>query len=360
MRTCGLETPALLVDKRKLLRNLQEMQELADRSGVELRPHTKTHKCSEIAKLQLKEGASGICVQKLGEAQVMAHSGIKDIFITNQVVEPTKIQRLVAIQENAAVKVAIDSYENAMAIGKAAVLAGQIVPVLLEVDSGLNRCGVPTGPVAVKFAEQVSRIKGLQLEGLMMYEGQFYNVADRAERYAQARIVAKQLVDTAKAIRKSGLEVRVVSCGSTPTAAAVAEVPGVTEIQPGNYVFYDKMQIRINSAAREDCALHVLATVISAPAKRRIILDAGIKAFSYDYARFPDPLGLARSKPVGISEEHLILHLGKNTPRPRIGQKFEFLPYHACTTVNMYDWLNIVRNGEIIDVYPVDGRGRLL
>jgi D-serine deaminase-like pyridoxal phosphate-dependent protein len=360
MKVSDLETPVLLVDQEKLLANLKEMQEMASKAGVDLRPHTKTHKCPEIAKLQLHEGASGICVQKLGEAQVMVDAGIKDIFITNEIVEPTKIERLVALQENASVKVAIDSLANAKTIGKAAVFARQVVPVLVEVDCGMNRCGIPMGHVAVNFARELSRIKGLQLQGIMAYEGQFYHIANKAERYAEAKLVAKKVVDTARAIRRTGLNIQTVSCGSTPTAAAVAVVPGVTEIQPGNYVFYDEMQVKLNSTKRENCALHVLATVISAAEGHRVVLDAGIKAFSYDYARFPRPLGLRGSQPVGISEEHLVLQLRRNGQRPRIGQKLEFIPYHACTTVNMYDWLYVVRNGETLSTWPVAGRGKLL
>lgn len=355
MRKIDLETPSLLIDRERLTRNLKEMQRIANEAGVALRPHTKTHKCPELAKLQLAEGASGICVQKLSEAEAMVGSGIRDIFITNEIVEPTKIDRLVKIQEKATVKVAVDSLNVAESIGKSAASVGQTVPVLIEVDTGMRRCGVPLGSASVNMARQIARISGIRFEGLMTYDGQLYRTAKK-RRGTVAKRTVRKLVENAKRVRKAGVEVPVVSCGSTPTAADVVQVPGVTEVQPGNYVFYDLWQVRLGSATKDRLALRVLATVISKPQPTGAVLDAGIKAFSHDKCKFPEPLNLSGAKAVAIYEEHLQLRINPKTEL-NIGDKVEFLPYHACTAANMHSKAHVVENNEVVATWPIVARG---
>jgi D-serine deaminase-like pyridoxal phosphate-dependent protein len=358
VRISDLETPALLVDYDTMLRNIKDMEAVAGRNGVALRPHSKTHKCPEVAKIQLAEGASGICTQKLSEAETMVDAGIKDIFITNEIVQPTKIERLVRLQQRANAKVAVDSLEGAEAIGRAAIGDGRTVPVLVEVNCGMGRCGVTLGSDVAKMVRAVSKIDGLRLDGLTTYEGQFYNIRNVKRRGLLAKRTIGRFVEAAKRIRKTGIELPVLSCGSTPTAKSVAEVEGVTELQPGNYVFYDVMQAELGSAKLNDCAQRVLTTVISTAAAGRAVVDAGSKAFSHDQGRFPEPLGAKGMKAIDIHEEHLTLRVRSSSVH--IGDQVQFVPYHACTTTNMFEQIRMVRQNEVVASWPVAARGKML
>jgi D-serine deaminase-like pyridoxal phosphate-dependent protein len=352
-----LETPALLIDREVMLENMKRMQAIAESHGVSLRPHTKNHKCPEIAKLQLELGASGICVQKLGEAEVMVEAGVKDIFITNEIVQPTKIDRLVKLQDKASVRVAVDSFENAQQIGEIAAGSNRVLPVLVDVDTGMKRCGVPLGPVAVKLASAVAKTKGLRFDGLMTFEGHLYEITNPTKRKAAAQRTIERFVRLGKKIRQNGLDVSVMSCGSTPTAEAVADVKGITELQPGNYVFYDLMQVEKGSARLHNCAQRILTTIISSPSKNRCIVDAGTKAFAHDHGEFPRALGATRGTPIQINEEHLTL---RTRSKLRIGDKIQFLPYHACTATNMFDQVHVVEGATVIATWPIAARGKMV
>jgi D-serine deaminase-like pyridoxal phosphate-dependent protein len=356
LRINDLETPALLIDYEIMNQNLKRMQSIADSHGVSLRPHTKTHKCPEIANLQLNEGASGICVQKLGEAEVMVKAGVKDIFITNEIVEPTKINRLVKLQERACVKVAVDSLENAQQVGGIAAASNRAVPVMVDVDTGMKRCGVPLGPPAVRLAKKVAETKGLRFDGLMTYEGHLYEIRNPRKRKAAVQRTIERFVNLGKRIREDGIEVSVLSCGSTPTAEAAANVEGVTELQPGNYIFNDLMQIEVGSAGLRDCAQRILTTVISSPSANRCVVDAGSKAFVHDHGEFPRILGDAKGTPIDIHEEHLTL---KTVSKFRIGDKIQFVPYHACTATNMFDQIHILKGDTVTATWSVAGRGKM-
>lgn len=356
MRINDLETPALLIDREIMMHNLKRMQAMADSHGVSLRPHTKTHKCPNIAKLQLNEGASGICVQKLGEAEVMVQAGVKDIFITNEIVQPTKINRLVKLQGRACVKIAVDSLENAQQVGDIAAASNRVVPVLVDVDTGMKRCGVPLGPLAIRLAKRVAETKGLRFDGLMTFEGHLYEIRNPRKRKAVAQRTLERFVRLGKKIRKAGIDVPVLSCGSTPTAEAAASVEGITELQPGNYVFYDLMQVEEGSVSLRNCAQRILTTVISSPSEKRCVVDAGSKAFVHDQGKFPRILGDAKGTPIDIHEEHLTLRTGAKF---RIGDKIQFIPYHACTATNMFDQVHIVKGDTVTATWSVAARGKM-
>ena len=351
-----LETPALLIDHEIMVRNLKGMQSLTDSHGVSLRPHTKTHKCPEIAKLQLNEGASGICVQKLSEAEVMVKAGIKDVFITNEIVEPTKIKRLVNLQQSASVKVAVDSLENAQQLGCTAAASNHVIPVLIDVDTGMKRCGVPIGPVAVRLAEKVAKTSGLRFDGLMTYEGHLYEIRNPGKRKAAAQRTIGRFVELGKRISREGIDVSVLSCGSTPTAVGSVNVAGITELQPGNYIFNDLMQVDAGSARLPDCAQRILTTVISSPSESRCVVDAGSKAFVHDHGEFPRILGDAKGTPTDIHEEHLTL---KTASKFRVGTKIQFIPYHACTATNMFDQIHVLKGDTVSATWPVSARGKM-
>jgi len=348
----------MLIDYDKMIRNIKDMQATASRNSVTLRPHSKTHKCPDIARAQIARGASGICVQKLSEAEVMIDSGIKDVFITNEIVQLSKIERLARLQQRAGVKVAVDTLENAVAIGRAAMAAKTTVPVIVDVDCGMRRCGVPLGRAVDDLARSVSRTQGLRFDGLLTYEGQLYDELHPKRRALLAKKIIRRFVEVAKRIRKSGIETPTVCCGSTPTAKAVAEVEGVTELHPGNYVFYDMIQAELGSTNFENCAQRVLTTVISTPTLGRAVVDAGSKAFSHDQGRFPEPLDAKGVRVVDMHEEHLMLKT--KPPHVHVGDKIQFVPYHACTATNMFDYIHAVREGEVVATWSVAARGRLL
>jgi D-serine deaminase-like pyridoxal phosphate-dependent protein len=355
IKKLDLETPALIVDQERLVRNIKGMQETANSAGVLLRPHSKTHNCPELAKLQVEMGAKGICVQDMRHAEEMVHAGVTDIFIANEVVDSAKIARLAELQEKASVKVAIDDLTNAEQIAKTATSHDRSVPVLVDVDVGAGRCGVPFNATA-KLVERLARLKGIRFDGLMGYEGQFYNVRNRQRREKLAKRVIAQLVTIARLIEKSGLDVPTVSCGITPTASAAANVEGVTEIQPGNYVFYDLMQVELGVATIEQCAQRVLTTVISTPDSKRFVVDAGTTAFAYDQARFPKTLGLQSAIPTEINQEHLIMRINPKVAHVQVGERLEFLPYHACTVTNLFDQICITKGEDVTATWAVARR----
>jgi len=358
VKITDLETPALLIDQQRLMRNITYMQKVANSSGVTLRPHTKTHKCPEIAKLQVKAGAKGICVQKLGEAEVMAQAGFQDILIPNEIVQPTKIARLVDLQEQATIKVAVDSIENAEALGKVAVSAGRTISVYVDVDIGMKRCGIPLGPAVEKFTKKIAAIGGLTLEGLTTYEGHLYKIKNPKRRAAAATRIIKQYVEVGNRIRRAGVEIPTICCASTLTAPVTARVPGVTELHPGNYIFYDIIQVERGSAVFENCAQSVLTTVISTPTADRFVVDAGSKTFVNDQCNFPKALHYPDLDPYSITEEHLACRTKKT--KLRVGDKVQFVPYHACTTTNMFDQLYLVNGDEVVEIWPIAARGKMV
>jgi len=358
VKITDLETPALLIDQQRLMRNITYMQEIADSSGVTLRPHTKTHKCPEIAKLQVKAGAKGICVQKLGEAEVMVEAGFQDILIPNEIVQPTKIARLVDLRDKATIKVAVDSIENADALGKAAASHGRTMPVYIDVDIGMKRCSIPLGPAVAKFAKRITAIRGLSLEGLTTYEGHLYKIKNPKQRAAAATRIIKRYVEVGNRIRKSGIEFPAICCASTLTAPATAKVPGITELHPGNYVFYDLIQVGRGSAVFDNCAQSVLTTVISTPTDDRFVVDAGSKAFVNDQCMFPRALHYSDITPYSITEEHLACRTKKT--KLHVGDKVQFVPYHACTATNMFDKLHLVNGDEIAEIWPISARGKMV
>jgi D-serine deaminase-like pyridoxal phosphate-dependent protein len=352
MRKFELETPALIVEKERMIRNIMGMQETANSAGVVLRPHSKTHNCPELAKFQLEMGAKGICVQDIRHAEEMARAGIADIFIANEVVEPSMVARLVGLQDKARVKVAVDDIANVEQIANVAASHDKSVPILVDVDVGAGRCGVPLN-AAPKLTERIARLRGIRFDGVMGYEGQFYNVRNRQRREKLAKRVIGRLVRTAKLIAKSGFDVSTVACGTTPTANAAAKVEGVTEIHPGNYVFYDLMQVEMGVATIEQCAQRVLTTVISTPNPKMFVVGAGTSTFAYDQARFPQTLGLQSASPREINQEHLIVRINPKVARVRVGEKVEFLPYHACTVTNLFDQIHLTKGEEAIETWTV-------
>ncbi|HKG25213.1 MAG TPA: alanine racemase [Thermomicrobiales bacterium] len=357
-----IDTPTMVVDETILHRNIAEMAALAKSLGVALRPHIKTHKTPQIARLQLAAGAVGITCAKLGEAEVMANAGIEDILIAYPVVGEIKIRRLLALMERARMRVALDSREAAQALSDALAAEDRAIDVYVEVNTGQDRAGALSGDEAVALALDLARMPGLHVVGVMSHEGHA-NAAPPDQIEAKALDAGHKLVATAEAIRSHGLELPVVSVGSTPAAAYTPTVPGVTEMRPGTYVFRDTSGFRYGIFGVDRCAARILATVVSHPAPDRCIVDTGSKTLALDktpsHPGHGYVVGHERAVIDRMSEEHGVVILPPDEPGFQIGERVEIIPNHICPAVNLMDELAIVRDGHLIDIWRVAARGKI-
>jgi D-serine deaminase-like pyridoxal phosphate-dependent protein len=357
-----LDTPTVLVDLDVLERNIERMAHFARQHGVSLRPHAKTHKTLGVALRQRAAGGTGLTVAKLDEAEAYLAAGFDDLLVANEVVGPDKWRRLVDLQTRGSVAVGLDSREAADGLNTIASAAGVTVPVVIEVDSGLRRAGVQPGSPTLTLAEHAAGLANLRLRGVFTHAGHAYGAASPAEVARIGEHEGNVLVETAALLREHGLACAVVSVGSTPTARHAGKVPGVTEIRPGNYVFYDRMQVALGAATLEDCALSVLVRVISRPDAARAVLDAGSKTFALDRgAHGMDALaGFGQDRQHGLilqrlSEEHAVCDV--DDQRICVGDRLRIVPNHACTVANLADVLVGVRGGRVTEVMPVLVRG---
>jgi D-serine deaminase-like pyridoxal phosphate-dependent protein len=364
MRKIELDTPVAVVDLDIMERNISDMAAFARDTGVHLRPHIKTHKVPEITRRQLEAGAVGITCAKLGEAEVMAEAaGAKDIFIANLIVGDDKIRRLLNLAERVRMSVGVDSIEVGQPISDAATRRGLKVPVLIKIDVGLERTGVSYGEPAVELAKKIKEMPGLELSGIYTHEGQVYGATSSEHLYELAQEAGHRITQTAKMIRQAGIEIDTVSVGATPSARVTCAVSGVTETRPGTYVFNDLYQIKLGVAEERDCALTVLATVISVPARDRAVIDAGTKSLFSDKSSAFGVYGLVKGMPhvalVRAYEEHGVLKVDPSEGKLEVGDKLEIIPNHVCPAVNLFDELVGVRNGNVTVTWSVAARGKL-
>jgi D-serine deaminase-like pyridoxal phosphate-dependent protein len=355
-RKAELDTPTLCIDVDLMERNLARMASFFASRSAKLRPHIKTHKSVEIAHRQLAAGAIGITCAKLGEAEAMAGGRVDDILIANQIIGKNKMSRLMELTSKCSVKVAVDSAENIAALEQAARSRGVRLSILVEVDIGMGRCGVQPGEQALCLAQQVVNSRFLNFDGLMGYEGHTVMIPDRGERKRQTEFSLSLLLETKSQIELRGIPVGIVSSGGTGTYDITGIYPGVTEVQAGSYVTMDT-QYRDIVGVDFECALFVLAQVISLPRPGRAVIDAGLKTMTRDFGlpivAHPDGWRL-----ISLSEEHAVLQ-HEGGPHLRMGQQVEIWPNHGCTTVNLHDQFVALRDDMVEDVWPIDGRGKV-
>jgi D-serine deaminase-like pyridoxal phosphate-dependent protein len=367
--TLASDTPELVVDLAALRENIERTAREADAAGVALRPHIKTHKLPEIARMQLEAGAVGIQVAKLGEAEVMVDAGIDDVLIGYPIVGQPKIERLMSLAERANITVSLDALAVADPIAAAAVDRGVSIGLLVEIDTGLGRIGVAPGPAAVELAERVAELDGVELLGVLTHEGHAYGRSrspgdlERLTRYACAQTVA-----TAEAIRAKDIPAPVVSVGSSGTFRFAIDVDGVTEVRPGTYVFNDLTQVALGAAIPDQLAAIVVATVVSGPRDREVVLDAGSKALTSDRMIVNDPPAThgtvftadgGTGQIVRLSEEHGVAAFAGPAEAPSIGERVVIVPNHVCPVINMFECVTIVNDGGMVDRWRVAARGKL-
>jgi D-serine deaminase-like pyridoxal phosphate-dependent protein len=343
-------------DDAAMERNLARMAAVAGRAGVRLRPHAKTHKSVAVGRRQLELGAYGLTVATLQEAEVFAAAGVGDILIAHPPAGRPKLNRLAHLAAALArLAVAVDD----------AGLAGEVpapVEILWEVDTGLHRAGTPAGEATVQAVRAMLEGVGPgRFRGLLTHGGQAYRATNPEERRAAAAEESEGLAATAEMLRAAGVEVREVSVGSTPTAGFAPEFRGVTEIRPGTYVYGDAGQVTLGSHALEDCALVVVATVVSSPAPDRCVLDCGSKSISADrivpgLEGFGFVLGRPELTVARLSEEHTVVTAPEATGL-KVGDRVAIVPGHACTTVNLHPYLLAFAAGGRTRWEPVDARG---
>ena len=361
-----LDTPALLIDLDIVWRNLEGMQKKADKCRVSLRPHIKTHKIRELARLQMGLGAVGVTVAKVSEAEVMAEAGIEDIFIANQVVSEKKLNRLAALSKKVNISVGLDSTQAAENLSAIFAASGLTIEYLIEIDSGLNRCGVLPGRDAVELYEAINGLPSLRFKGIFTHAGQVYGAGSISEVMEVSRHESKVMVATARALEQAGTSAEIVSVGSTPTMKVWEGHEGVNEIRPGNYIFHDAIQLSLGVATMEECALSIVATVISRPSRERAVIDGGSKAFSSDRGahgkEMASGFGIVLGKKAilsRLSEEHGIMSLDPDEDL-EIGDRVRIIPNHACAVVNLFDLAYGIRNGEVVEEFQIAARGKML
>jgi D-serine deaminase-like pyridoxal phosphate-dependent protein len=359
-----LATPFLYVDLDRMKANIDTMAAAARGLGVRLRPHAKTHKVPDIARLQIAAGATGITLAKISEAEVFADAGIDDVFVAYEIVAPAQLGRLLRLARRVHLRCAVDSREGAEALSGAATAAGIQLQVMLEIDLGIGRTGVRAGVAACELAQRITDLPRLELIGVYGFRG-FRAFAEGAEtREAWGRAEGEALASAADDLRAIGLPIVEVSAGSTPTALPAATVRGVTEIRPGQYLFGCANVVAQGAMRADDVALLARSTVISRPADDRAVVDAGSKTLSTDGPWEPGRgFGYLASdsstRVVSVWEEHGVLGLGENSRGLRIGDRVSIVPNHVCTAINLHDRLVGVHEDRIEAVWKIAARGRL-
>jgi D-serine deaminase-like pyridoxal phosphate-dependent protein len=367
MNYLDLDTPALLIDEEIMQSNLRRMQAYADRCGVALRPHTKTHKMSRLALMQVDLGAKGIAVAKVGEAEVMAARGITDIFIANEIVGEIKLSRIRQLAREIEISFGLDSIAQADLIEKAFEGSQKPAVVLIEIEVGENRSGIIEEADFLALLDHLKGCRNIRLKGIFSHDGHSYGAQNASACKAIHLEAQERTLAFARLAGGMGFDLQTVSIGSTPSL--MHEFPlleGITEIRPGTYIFMDASQGNA-SGSHEMIAATVLATVISKPTPERVILDVGAKGITAQTRSrgftATQGLGLIKGWP-GVSifdvyDEHAILYDRAFHDAVKVGDKVAIIPNHICPVVNLHESAFLIAKGEVVEEIPVDARGKL-
>ena len=360
-----LDTPSLLIDMDLVQSNITAMQKKADKYGVALRPHTKTHKMPELAKLQLAAGASGITVAKVGEAEVMAATGISDIFIANQIIGVSKLERIRQLARHIKIRLGVDDPAQIDQLETVFRDESHPVEVLIEIETGENRSGVMQEEQLIRLVKHIQAQTSVSLKGVFSHEGHTYKAKSSEDCRRLCLDSQNRTLWAAKLVRDLGADIDTVSIGATPSLMHSEVLPGISEIRPGTYIFMDAAQgAAINDYSR--CAATVLASVISTPTAERIVLDSGAKALTLQTRTegicATSGYGLVKNSAnvrlSGMFDEHGLIYDAALRAELKLGDKLEIIPNHICPVCNLYDSAYAVSQGNVLGELAIAGRGK--
>lgn len=355
----SLDTPSMIVDLDLMEANIKKLFDSLLPTGLNIRPHLKTTKSAILARKLVAAGAKGCCVAKVSEAEAITAAGFDDILITCEIIGPVKVKRLVELfRKHKTIRIVVDSEVGATAINDALEKSGIAEPisVLVDLDVGLRRTGVAAGEPAIALAKHIGTLKQLRLIGIQGYEGHLQHLHSREDRKKQCLESMKILTDTADLLRKEGFNMDVVTTGGTGTAEFCATVPGVTELQPGSFIFMDT-DYRNAVGTFYSNSLTLLSTVVSKQGDRQVTIDTGLKSLTTDsgLAECKDP----RYKHQNLGDEHGSLSWEEGTPGLEVGDRVEMIPSHIDPTINLHDFYYAYRKGVIEEIWTVDSRGKV-
>lgn len=360
MPVSEVDTPALLLDLDAFEANLDTLDRSLAGSALRVRPHAKSHKCPRIARIQMARGAVGVCCQKVSEAEALVDGGVTNVMVSNEVIGAPKLARLARLARRATVLVLADHPQGVHALEAAAGAAGANLEVLVEVDVGAGRCGVPPGEPAAELAALIARQPHLRFGGIHAYQGGAQHLRTSAERETAIARAVQWVRETIDAMTRRGLVVATVTGAGTGTYPLEAASGVYNEIQPGSYVFMDADYGRNLEADGQPVhafrhSLFLLATVMSRPTATRAIVDVGLKAHSVD-SGMPLVADVDGAKYLRASDEHGVLEIAGGTDLP-LGTKLRLIPGHCDPTVNLHDWLVCIRGNRVEEIWPISARG---
>lgn len=374
MNLTQLRTPCVLVDSPRVERNLHRLQTAANARALRLRPHAKTHKSIELARRQIAGGAVGICCAKLGEAEIFAAAGIEDIRLPYPL-NPASAERVLELLDQTRLSFIVDHLAVARGWSDVMQRAGRDVDVLVKVDVGFHRCGIdPEQPDAAEFIARIAKLPGLRFRGLLSHAGHGYGATSEDQVRAIAEAEAAVMSRLAEAVRARGIEVTELSVGATPTVRYSLKQDGVTELRPGNYIYFDRTQVSLGAAQWDNCALTVLARVVAKPAPDRVILDSGSKTLTNDLARGFTPAagyGTVLRSITGLqvpdealaierlSEEHANVRVAAGAQNLEPGDLVRIVPNHSCVVSNLVDAAWLVDGERVGERLEISARGRI-
>ena len=360
-----IDTPAILIDRDIMMENLRFMQNKANQYNVNLRPHIKTHRMPALAKLQMQEGAYGITVAKVGEAEVMAEHGLYNIFIANEIVGFSKLERIRALNRKINIRIGVDSEYHIDQLEQVFHGEEKGIEVLIEFEVGENRSGVITDEQLIHLANYIKSKKNVHLKGVFSHEGHSYKAKNAEECIKVSLESQERTVRAGNLVKKMGIDIDTISIGATPSLMHGGIIAGVTEIRPGTYIFMDVGQgSAINDFSK--CAATVLATVISKPTEERVVLDAGAKALTSQNRSegicSTNGFGLIKNSDnirlSGVFDEHGLIYDKEFRKHIEIGDKIEIIPNHICPTCNLYEKAYVVSAGQVLQELPILCRGK--
>jgi len=361
MKLEEIETPSIVIDYERLVKNIEEMANFAKKFSKKLRPMIKTHKSIEIAKIQEKYGISGIQCAKLSEAQIFAEANFKDIFISSEIVDRVKLEKAKNLLKKVEKLIlAVDSIEGVRAIGE--VFKDEKVYVRIEINSGHNRCGIKPQDTLTLYRE-IEKYPNLIFDGVFTHGGHSYYAKSEEERKEASLKEAEEVLKAKRILNENGIKCENVSVGSTPSVFFSGRVDGVTEIRPGNYVFYDYKQVKLQVTNFDSVSLFVISQVISKPELDRFIIDAGSKVLSLDYVLDGDEkvygyiLEYPQAKIYNLSEEHGWVKIEESS-KIKIGEKITIIPVHACLVISNFNYFYFVKDNQVLGKYNIEARGK--